>query len=70
MILLLRVQVSSSLTGDEERPLTVLLCWLMSKDRYVKKYANFYNELGFDVLKIRFSIFDIMRPKRGSQVGL
>lgn len=51
-----------------ERPLTLLMCWLMSKDSHVKKFVRLYNDLGFDVLKIRISPFDLLRPTKGSQV--
>jgi hypothetical protein len=49
------------------RPLTVLLSWLMSKDSHTKKFVKFYTDLGFDVLKIRISPFDLIRPVRGTQ---
>ena len=45
------------------------MCWLMSKDSHVKKFATFYTDLGFDVLKIRISPFDLLRPEKGSQVS-
>ncbi|KAA0203844.1 hypothetical protein HAZT_HAZT002330 [Hyalella azteca] len=49
------------------RPLTVLLSWLMSRDSHVKKFVKFYTDLGFDVLKIRISPFDLIRPVVMSQ---
>ncbi|KAF2354518.1 Protein of unknown function DUF829 TMEM53 [Trinorchestia longiramus] len=54
--------------GTSSRPLTLLFSWLMSKDSHLKKFVKFYTELGFDVLKIRISPFDLIRPTKGSQV--
>ncbi|KAA0203840.1 hypothetical protein HAZT_HAZT002329 [Hyalella azteca] len=50
------------------RPLTVLLSWLMSRDSHMKKFVKFYTDLGFDVLKIRISPFDLIRPVKGTQI--
>lgn len=44
------------------RPLTLLLTWLMAKDKHIKKYVKFYNDLGIDVLNIKFSPLDIVSP--------
>uniref|UniRef100_A0A2P2I707 Transmembrane protein 53-like n=1 Tax=Hirondellea gigas TaxID=1518452 RepID=A0A2P2I707_9CRUS len=60
--------VSPENGSPEERPLTLLMCWLMSKDSHVKKFVDLYNEMGFDVLKIRISPFDMLRPVKGAQV--
>ena len=40
----------------------------MAKDRYVKKYAQLYTNLGIDVLRVRTSPFDLLRPVYGTQV--
>lgn len=61
------MQVASSLSSHE-RPLTLLFCWLMAKERHVRKYAQFYTNMGIDVLKVRISPFDLLRPTKGSQV--
>ncbi|XP_027236983.1 transmembrane protein 53-B [Penaeus vannamei] len=55
--------------GERERPLTLLFCWLMAKERHVRKYAQLYTNLGIDVLKVRVSPFDLLRPTKGSQVA-
>lgn len=64
---LLLLQVAATLSSHE-RPLTLLFCWLMAKERHVRKYAQFYTNLGIDVLKVRISPFDLLRPTKGSQV--
>ncbi|ROT60676.1 hypothetical protein C7M84_021785 [Penaeus vannamei] len=61
-------QVARAL-GERERPLTLLFCWLMAKERHVRKYAQLYTNLGIDVLKVRVSPFDLLRPTKGSQVA-
>ncbi|XP_050687710.1 uncharacterized protein LOC126981073 isoform X1 [Eriocheir sinensis] len=61
-------QVASTLS-NHERPLTLLFCWLMAKERHVRKYAQFYTNMGIDVLKVRISPFDLLRPTKGSQVA-
>lgn len=41
----------------------------MAKERHVRKYAQLYTNLGIDVLKVRVSPFDLLRPTKGSQVS-
>lgn len=62
------MEIASKLS-KHERPLTLLFCWLMARERHIKKYAQLYTNLGFDVLKIRISPFDLLRPTKGSQVA-
>lgn len=38
----------------EERPLCILLCWLMSQKKHVHKYARFYLDQGFSCLTVRY----------------
>ncbi|XP_042217760.1 uncharacterized protein LOC121863264 isoform X2 [Homarus americanus] len=61
------MKVASALS-QHERPLTLLFCWLMARERHIKKYAQLYTTMGFDVLKIRLSPFDLIRPTKGSQL--
>ena len=61
--------MASTSRPPTERPLTLLMCWLMSKDKNVKKFVDLYNDWGFDVLKIRISPFDLIRPTKGAQVS-
>jgi len=51
-----------------ERPLTILMAWLMSKERHVNKFVSLYNHLGFDVLKVRLAPLDLLRPTKGAQL--
>lgn len=51
-----------------EKPLVVLLSWLLSKKKHTYKYANFYLDQGFDVLNINISPWQLFWPMKGSQV--
>lgn len=53
----------------EERPLSILLCWLMSEKKHVLKYAQFYLDQGFDVLTVRLSPWQLLWPTTGSQAS-
>ncbi len=57
--------------GDEERerPLTIILSWLMSEKRHLLKYANFYLDQGFDVLTVRATPWQLFWPVTGTQVS-
>ncbi|XP_033210572.1 uncharacterized protein LOC117168833 [Belonocnema kinseyi] len=51
----------------EERPLLVLLCWLLAKRKHILKYANFYLEQGFDVATVSVSPWQLMWPANGTR---
>jgi len=51
-----------------ERPLSILLCWLMSQKAHILKYARFYLDQGFDVLTVRITPWQLLWPLSGSQV--
>ncbi|XP_076053906.1 uncharacterized protein LOC143032774 [Oratosquilla oratoria] len=61
------IQMAKALSNGE-RPMTLLFCWLMSKERHIRKYAQFYTDMGIDVLKVRISPIDLLRPTRGSHM--
>ena len=54
----------------EERPLLVLLCWLLAKRKHILKYANFYLEQGFDVATVSVSPWQLMWPANGTRVSI
>jgi len=54
--------------GNDGRPLTVLLCWLMSNKKHVMKYAQFYLNQGFDVLTVQITPWQLLWPVSGTQV--
>ncbi|MCL4115743.1 UNVERIFIED_CONTAM: hypothetical protein GTU68_044616 [Idotea baltica] len=59
-------KISDSKVTD--RPLTLLYSWMLAKDKHMMKYSKFYTDRGINVLKVRISPFDLLRPVKGSQV--
>ncbi|XP_014219480.1 uncharacterized protein LOC106647543 [Copidosoma floridanum] len=57
----------TSLKQDENRPLLVLLCWLLSKKPHIMKFANLYLEQGFDVVTVSINPWQLMWPVNGSK---
>ncbi|KAJ8678580.1 hypothetical protein QAD02_014367, partial [Eretmocerus hayati] len=54
--------------SGENRPLLVLLCWLLSKRNHIMKFVNFYMEQGFDVVTVTMTPWQLMWPVNGSRV--
>ncbi|XP_063980090.1 transmembrane protein 53 [Diachasmimorpha longicaudata] len=50
-----------------EKPLLVLLSWLMAKPKHVRKYAQLYLEQGFDVMHVGSTPWQIMWPVKGTR---
>lgn len=61
---------SLQLNLNEERPLTIILPWLMSQQKHIQKYAKYYLDNGFDVLTVRTTPWQLLWPVNGSQVLL
>lgn len=57
------------LENAEDKPLVVLLSWLMAKKKHIYKYANLYLDFGFDVLNVNISPWQLLWPRKGTQVG-
>ncbi|KAG4074573.1 hypothetical protein HA402_004444 [Bradysia odoriphaga] len=53
---------------NEERPLTIILAWLMSQQKHIQKYAKYYLDNGFDVLTVKTTPWQLLWPVGGSQV--
>jgi len=53
---------------NEERPLTVILAWLMSDRKHIHKYAKYYLDNGFDVLTVRTTPWQLLWPVTGSHI--
>ncbi|XP_001606567.1 uncharacterized protein LOC100122957 [Nasonia vitripennis] len=54
--------------NGENRPLLVLLCWLLSKRNHIMKFVNFYMEQGFDVVTVSMTPWQLMWPVKGSRI--
>lgn len=52
-----------------EKPLVILLSWLMAKRKHIYKFADFYLEKGFDVLNVTITPWQLLWPVKGSQVN-
>lgn len=52
------------------RPLLVILTWLLSKQRHVMKFVNLYMEQGFDVAVVSLTPWQLMWPTKGSRVSI
>ncbi|XP_011639162.1 uncharacterized protein LOC105428505 [Pogonomyrmex barbatus] len=50
------------------RPLLVILTWLLSKRRHVMKFVNLYMEQGFDVAVVSLTPWQLMWPVKGSRL--
>ena len=61
-------QVTSSYSKD--RPLTIIVSWLMSKENHVEKFVKLHTDNGVDVLKVNVTVNDVLKPTEGSQVCL
>lgn len=46
-----------------------MIPWLMAKQKHVKKYAQLYTDQGFEVLSVQVTPWQVMWPKKGSQVN-
>ncbi|XP_014272599.1 transmembrane protein 53-B isoform X2 [Halyomorpha halys] len=53
---------------ETNRPLVLLLPWLLAKPKHTRKYIELYLDKGFDVLKIQITIWKVLWPVIGSQV--
>lgn len=51
-----------------DKPLVVMLSWLMAKPNHVKKYAQLYTDQGYEVLRVTVSPWQVIWPKTGSQL--
>ncbi|CAH1174141.1 unnamed protein product [Phaedon cochleariae] len=60
--------VNLKLATPEDKPLVVMLSWLMARKKHVYKYADVYLRHGFDVLNISISPWQLLWPTKGSQM--
>ncbi|XP_046809326.1 uncharacterized protein LOC111688166 [Lucilia cuprina] len=49
-------------------PLVLMMAWLMAKQKHLKKYAEIYTELGFDVMVVHITPWQLLWPVKGTQV--
>ncbi|XP_021207818.1 uncharacterized protein LOC101742817 [Bombyx mori] len=51
-----------------QRPLCVMMNWMLAKPKHVLKYANVYLEQDFDVVAVSCSPMQLMWPVKGSKI--
>ncbi|XP_019894138.1 uncharacterized protein LOC101898099 isoform X2 [Musca domestica] len=49
-------------------PLVLMMAWLLAKQKHLKKYAEIYTELGFDVMVVHITPWQLLWPVKGTQV--
>ncbi|XP_011690339.1 PREDICTED: uncharacterized protein LOC105451532 [Wasmannia auropunctata] len=60
--------VARNISVTNNRPLLVILTWLLSKRRHVMKFVNLYMEQGFDVAVVSLTPWQLMWPTKGSRL--
>lgn len=51
-------------------PLVLMMAWLMAKQKHLKKYAQIYTEMGFDVMVVHITPWQLLWPAKGTQVDI
>ncbi|KAI8037649.1 transmembrane protein 53 isoform X1 [Drosophila gunungcola] len=49
-------------------PLVLMMAWLMAKQKHLKKYAQIYTDMGFDVVVVHITPWQLLWPVKGAQV--
>ncbi|XP_055919508.1 uncharacterized protein LOC129951408 isoform X1 [Eupeodes corollae] len=49
-------------------PLVLIMSWLLAKQKHLRKYAEIYTELGFDVLVVHITPWQLLWPTKGTQL--
>lgn len=58
------------LTTPQDKPLVVFLSWLLAKRKSSLKYIDIYVDQGFDVLHVTITPWQLLWPKKGTQVRI
>lgn len=62
------VRPGGGFLSEDQRPLCVLMGWLMAKKKHMMKYAQFYLDQGFDVLSVSCNPYQLLFPQNGGKV--
>lgn len=60
--------INLKMDKPDEKPMVVMLSWLMAKKKHVYKYADIYLKQGLNVLNVNISPWQLLWPMKGSQV--
>lgn len=63
------IESLNRLKTELDKPLVVMLPWLMAKQNHIRKYAQLYIDHGFDVMTVNVTPWQVMWPKKGIQVS-
>ena len=59
-----------NLNREENKPLLVLLSWLLPKRAHIMKYVDLYLQQEFDVLLVSITPWQLLWPTKGSRVNI
>jgi len=62
--------IARNMNMVNDRPLLIILTWLLSKRQHVMKFVNLYMEQGFDVAIVSVTPWQVMWPTKGSRVNI
>ncbi|GAB0090558.1 transmembrane protein 53 [Sergentomyia squamirostris] len=51
-----------------DKPLAVLFMWLQAKQKHMLKFAQIYNDNGFDVVTVQITPWQLLWPTKGTQL--
>lgn len=51
-----------------EKPLVIMMAWLLAKQSHLAKYAKIYIDQGFDVITVATTPWQLLWPTKGTQV--
>lgn len=54
--------------SSEKRPLLVLICWLLAKEKHYMKFTDLYLQHGFDITIVTITPWQLMWPEKGSRI--
>ncbi|XP_043802638.1 uncharacterized protein LOC122720167 isoform X2 [Apis laboriosa] len=60
--------IRQNFNNEKNRPLLILLSWLLPKHRHIMKFANLYVEQGFDIVILSITPWQLIWPTKGSRL--
>ncbi|XP_054708132.1 transmembrane protein 53-like [Uloborus diversus] len=64
----MQLSVNDNSGEKKEKPLAIILSWMMAKESHIDKFRSLYLTRGFDVLTVNMAPKDLLFPVSGSQV--
>ncbi|XP_037036088.1 transmembrane protein 53 isoform X3 [Bradysia coprophila] len=52
-----------------DKPLVIMLSWLLAKQKHLSKFAELYIEQGYDVVTVAITPWQLLWPAKGTQVN-